>query len=325
MIRFTCASCGKTVKAKDELAGKKAKCNACGRMLIVPTEATEPLPPALPSSPLEQPQTAEVTRSDDRAIDEDSALEIVLASQCGQAVDAGLLQKARQLLGLKPGDTVLRVTPELRAASQRPYAERSTRQERETVVRNVMCQFDPLAGQIGSDEKLFAADAAGYMVAFLNAGWFSGPNVWAGNSWLAAARCGAGHKLLTRTSGIGGVNPETRRKNVMKPVVEGIPGEGLLLTEAALTRQPLYLTQLAVRTGVRVAYLFGQELRYRIQATLQEARQFFEQESYAPKKVAEFIAAFGRSESLWVEVALADGGTVAEVSGVAQMENTECV
>ena len=36
--------CGKTLHVKNELAGKRGKCPACGRVLIVPKEAPPPLP-----------------------------------------------------------------------------------------------------------------------------------------------------------------------------------------------------------------------------------------------------------------------------------------
>jgi DNA-directed RNA polymerase subunit RPC12/RpoP len=35
-VSFACAGCGKTVKARAELAGKKVKCPQCGQVIPVP-------------------------------------------------------------------------------------------------------------------------------------------------------------------------------------------------------------------------------------------------------------------------------------------------
>ena len=42
MIRMVCLSCGKKLHAKDELAGRMAKCPNCGQPIQIPTEITEP-------------------------------------------------------------------------------------------------------------------------------------------------------------------------------------------------------------------------------------------------------------------------------------------
>src|SRR5438874_2336436 len=53
-------SCGKRLRARDELAGKRAKCPGCGKMLVVPPKAVDPEediydvidpPAAAPSAP----------------------------------------------------------------------------------------------------------------------------------------------------------------------------------------------------------------------------------------------------------------------------------
>ncbi len=44
MIQFTCASCGKRVRAKDELAGRMAKCPGCGQPIRIPADNL-PSPP----------------------------------------------------------------------------------------------------------------------------------------------------------------------------------------------------------------------------------------------------------------------------------------
>jgi hypothetical protein len=52
MIRFACASCGKKLHAKDELAGRTAKCPNCGKPFQIPKVSevpeTIPLDDALP-------------------------------------------------------------------------------------------------------------------------------------------------------------------------------------------------------------------------------------------------------------------------------------
>jgi hypothetical protein len=37
LISFTCSSCGKNLRARVELAGKKVKCSQCGKAVLVPT------------------------------------------------------------------------------------------------------------------------------------------------------------------------------------------------------------------------------------------------------------------------------------------------
>jgi hypothetical protein len=52
MIRFSCSSCGKKLHAKDELAGRTAKCPNCGKPFQIPAASemgdTIPLDEALP-------------------------------------------------------------------------------------------------------------------------------------------------------------------------------------------------------------------------------------------------------------------------------------
>jgi len=42
MIRMTCLSCGKKLHAKDELAGRAAKCPGCGQPIQIPAEVAPP-------------------------------------------------------------------------------------------------------------------------------------------------------------------------------------------------------------------------------------------------------------------------------------------
>lgn len=44
MIEFTCPTCGKPFRVPDELAGRSAKCKACGGTLQVPALAAPPVP-----------------------------------------------------------------------------------------------------------------------------------------------------------------------------------------------------------------------------------------------------------------------------------------
>src|SRR5262245_33867569 len=44
MIAFTCTHCGRNLKVKDELTGKKVKCPGCGKPTAVPELAVSPSP-----------------------------------------------------------------------------------------------------------------------------------------------------------------------------------------------------------------------------------------------------------------------------------------
>src|SRR3954468_19132818 len=44
MIPISCDGCGKNLKVKDEVAGKKVKCPGCGQVLRVPVLADSPSP-----------------------------------------------------------------------------------------------------------------------------------------------------------------------------------------------------------------------------------------------------------------------------------------
>ena len=37
-VTFACPGCGKSIKVRDELAGKKGKCPGCGAILTVPED-----------------------------------------------------------------------------------------------------------------------------------------------------------------------------------------------------------------------------------------------------------------------------------------------
>ncbi len=55
MIEFSCPSCSKTHRVKDEFAGKKAKCKECGSAMPIPAADA---PPSVATS-AEQPQQAD--------------------------------------------------------------------------------------------------------------------------------------------------------------------------------------------------------------------------------------------------------------------------
>src|SRR5581483_9048555 len=50
-IRFKCPHCQKLLSAKDHMAGKRAACNACKKIVQIPTPA--PVPPAAPAVDVE--------------------------------------------------------------------------------------------------------------------------------------------------------------------------------------------------------------------------------------------------------------------------------
>lgn len=46
MIAFTCPTCHKTFRVKEELAGKKAKCSGCGQIMQLPSLPTHVIGPS---------------------------------------------------------------------------------------------------------------------------------------------------------------------------------------------------------------------------------------------------------------------------------------
>jgi len=44
MIHFDCQGCGKAIKTRPELVGKKVKCPGCGTVSRVPADAASPVP-----------------------------------------------------------------------------------------------------------------------------------------------------------------------------------------------------------------------------------------------------------------------------------------
>jgi serine/threonine protein kinase len=69
MIQFACSQCARTLKVADNLAGKKARCPACGEVIHIPAAATITSPPAapegvtLPPASARAPANEAVTRS----------------------------------------------------------------------------------------------------------------------------------------------------------------------------------------------------------------------------------------------------------------------
>ena len=41
MIEIKCSNCGETLKAPDELAGKKARCSGCQKILVIPKQVDD--------------------------------------------------------------------------------------------------------------------------------------------------------------------------------------------------------------------------------------------------------------------------------------------
>ena len=70
-IRFACPDCGKRYQVKDELAGKKAKCQACGKRLLIPRPKPRQAKPA-PVTPPENALRPESAPSPDNTLPSDS-------------------------------------------------------------------------------------------------------------------------------------------------------------------------------------------------------------------------------------------------------------
>ncbi|MCX5648949.1 MAG: hypothetical protein NTX40_07630 [Planctomycetota bacterium] len=58
MIQFQCAKCGKRLMVKDESAGKRVKCPACGQVLQAPAARAAPAPAQAPAKPEPPPPAA---------------------------------------------------------------------------------------------------------------------------------------------------------------------------------------------------------------------------------------------------------------------------
>ena len=69
-IEFLCGSCQKHYRVKDEMAGKRAKCQQCGATIEIPippdvdpqTHAAPPLSPETPPRPVGMPSSSESIR-----------------------------------------------------------------------------------------------------------------------------------------------------------------------------------------------------------------------------------------------------------------------
>lgn len=90
MISLGCPGCGKQVKVKDELAGKKGKCPGCGQAITVPSLATNRGSPAVPEG---------VTKGEDKH-----------ATAAGVSVSVNLVQEPpKQGEGKPTGGTMTKV------------------------------------------------------------------------------------------------------------------------------------------------------------------------------------------------------------------------
>jgi hypothetical protein len=73
-VRCSNADCRKSLKVKDELAGKKIKCPACGTILTVPSAEEEPAPPPRkPPTPAAPKQKGVVFFEDEEEEEEEEA------------------------------------------------------------------------------------------------------------------------------------------------------------------------------------------------------------------------------------------------------------
>jgi len=68
MIVVTCEACGKSFKAKDELAGRRGKCPGCGEPIVVPEAdaGSRPAAPAAPSAPVAARKASPARRASGR-------------------------------------------------------------------------------------------------------------------------------------------------------------------------------------------------------------------------------------------------------------------
>ncbi|MFH1732752.1 MAG: hypothetical protein ABIF82_14025 [Planctomycetota bacterium] len=57
MLEFACPNCGKTLRLPKRLAGKQAKCHACGEVVDLASVTAEREPPAAPKSGHARPRT----------------------------------------------------------------------------------------------------------------------------------------------------------------------------------------------------------------------------------------------------------------------------
>ena len=90
-IKFKC-QCGKLLQAKDEMAGKRVKCPACGKILLIPAElrlqAAEPPQPPVSPEPAPAPSDA-VPESKCPQCGEAMAPDVVLCVNCGFNAQTG--------------------------------------------------------------------------------------------------------------------------------------------------------------------------------------------------------------------------------------------
>jgi DNA-directed RNA polymerase subunit RPC12/RpoP len=67
-IALRCA-CGRSLRAKEELAGRKVRCPACGKILVVPPLARakeeEEIPDVLPADPAPRPARRRLTETEE--------------------------------------------------------------------------------------------------------------------------------------------------------------------------------------------------------------------------------------------------------------------
>lgn len=83
MLRFPCAGCDKIMNVADEHAGKKAKCPACGEVVVIPLKSILPAPakgPPAKSAPTKPPAGA-VSRKPQQPADDNGEEDRKPASQ----------------------------------------------------------------------------------------------------------------------------------------------------------------------------------------------------------------------------------------------------
>ncbi len=129
-ISVNCSECGKSLKAPDTLAGKKAKCPQCGAVVPIPAAVLDAElidePPPLPKKSSAQSKPKPKPADDDGSMFDDAAEfeakdpaddrkpcpmcgEMIAQSAakcrfCGELFDAGLRKRSQSKSGSRSGD-----------------------------------------------------------------------------------------------------------------------------------------------------------------------------------------------------------------------------
>ena len=114
-IAIKCPACGRGYKLKDELAGKRVKCQ-CGQPIIVPRPAEEAKPPA--SADIRDPRIARL-KAFIAKLGQDGLSDGYAAAHARLAVEAA--SAAAERAKLKAAGTLPELPPEARAPADEMY------------------------------------------------------------------------------------------------------------------------------------------------------------------------------------------------------------